>query len=159
MLPAMLNSIWVALLLSAATSKIAEVKQVYAFNQSHRANWKKQTKSWGDCGPSPDTGRTLISDAKGAPRIYIFSGGSDDSAFTAELHYDDDVKLRFVLIQSRASGGSQLERRIYYDKLARRLREIQKRKGPGHLFPDPWPDDEPIDAKAAFEADHVCTGQ
>lgn len=138
-----------------------EVKKVYQANQTATRKYKKESKKWSYCEPYADMERTIYRDDKKVARIYVHSGGSDDSSLTFESHYDENGKLRFVFIMGGAVNGSQLEHRIYYRANGERFWQIQKyTKGEGYTFPTDWPEDEITkDPEAALKAKHPCDKQ
>ncbi|MGE0634403.1 MAG: hypothetical protein AB7O96_18450 [Pseudobdellovibrionaceae bacterium] len=138
--------------------EIVAVKKIYEMNQKSRKQWSTSTKKWEYCEPYVDTSRSLTASKNGQPRIYIHSGGSEDSSATLEHHYDDKGQLRFVFITGGAMNESKLEQRIYFNEAGERVWEMQKyTAGPGYTFPNPWPKKElTFDPKAAFSATNKC---
>lgn len=124
---------------------IVEVRLLYqAIKASKEAGTlKKMQRKFNFCEPYEDTVRVLHTDRNGKPRIYYFTGGSDDSAVQRELYYDENGKLRFAFITAGAYNGTRLEHRVYFSKAGKKIWEIQKRlEGPGYTFPREWPDEE-----------------
>lgn len=127
--------------------EVVEVRSLYkTIKEEKDAGKLKMIKRKFDyCEPYQDTLRSLFTDGNGKPRIYYYSGGSDDSAVHRELYYDDNGKLRFAFIVAGAYNGTKLEHRVYFSRKGVKVWEIQKLiDGPGYTFPDEWPEDELI---------------
>lgn len=127
--------------------EIVEVRSLYqAIKESKdTGNLKRKERKFNYCKPYEDTDRTLYTDQNGKPRIYYYSGGSDDSVVQRELYYDESVKLRFAFIIAGAHNGTKVEHRVFFSKVGKKIWETQKRlEGPGYTFPTEWPDAELI---------------
>lgn len=125
-----------------------KIKQVRSIVQTVKAGMSSKSFStkkrvFEYCEPYEDTERTLATDGRGRARFYKNAGGSDDSSLTWEHYYDETGRLRFVLITGGAANGSQLEHRIYFDDVGKRIWEEQTyKKGPGYTFPEVWPEEQ-----------------
>jgi len=127
--------------------EVVEVRSLYQTIKEAKdtGKLKKKERKFDYCEPYQDTDRILYMDGKGKPRIYYYSGGSDDSAVHRELYYDENGKLRFAFIIAGAYNRTKLEHRVYFSKKGLKVWEIQKLlEGPGYTFPHEWPDDELI---------------
>jgi len=126
---------------------IVEVRALYQRIKKARdtGKLKKAERKFSYCEPYEDTVRTLYTGRSGAPRIYSYQGGSDDSAVQRELYYDEAGRLRFAFIVAGAYNGTKLEHRVYLSKAGKKIWEIRRRlEGPGYTFPVEWPEDELI---------------
>jgi hypothetical protein len=141
-----------------------KIKQVRSIVQAVKAGMSNKSFSvrkrvFEYCEPYEDTERTLATDSRGRARFYKNAGGSDDSSLAWEHYYDETGRLRFVFITGGAVNGSQLEHRIYYDEMGKRIWEEQAyKKGPGYTFPAVWPDDQLqiTDAAGKFSSASPC---
>lgn len=128
--------------------QIQAVRAVYQQVQAALPNLKAQVHETEFCK------RTLYTNAQGAVRLYRVEGGSDDSIQTRSYYYDQEGKLRFLLVQAGAVNGTNLEVRRYWDATGHKLWEVHKLLGgPGYPF-------GAIPAillpKLAFEAPYPC---
>lgn len=142
---------------------ILEVRTLYQKVQATRESGKlrKKERKFEYCEPYQDTERLLYTGADGKPRIYYYTGGSDDSAVEAEIYYDDSGTRRFAFIKAGAFNGTRLEHRVYFGKTGTKIWETQKRlEGSGYTFPSEWPDEELApDAMQALNATNLCPEQ
>lgn len=139
---------------------ITEIRSLYQLTKALKAHGElvEKKREFGYCIPYADTDRILYTDKSGKPRIYYFSGGSDDSTVSTELYYDDAGTRRFAFIIARAINDTHLEHRVYFSKEGIKIWEAQKLLGgPGYTFPTEWPDEAlPRDPMQAFSAKHTC---
>lgn len=76
---------------------------------------------------------TKFSDSNNIIRKYIKQGGSEDSAHSVSYYFSTSKKLRFVLLSVRATNGTNLEYRLYYDEQGNKIWENKSLiKGPGY---------------------------
>lgn len=125
----------------------------------NRKSFRTGTRKFEYCEPYEDSLRTLAIDGRGRVRYYEKQGGSDDSSLKLEHYYDESGRLRFVFITGGAANGSELEHRIYFDELGKRIYEEQKyTKGEGYTFPTVWPAEQLNikDVSAAYAAKSPC---
>jgi hypothetical protein len=111
------------------------------------------------CEPYEDTNRTIATDSSGRARYYLNEAGSEDSSLKWQHYYDENGRLRFVLITGGAVNGSKLEHRIYFDESGKRIWEDHTyMKGPGYTFPEVWPDEQLQinDPAAKFSSKSPC---
>lgn len=139
---------------------IVEVRSLYQTLKAAKdaGKLKKKERKYEYCEPYQDTVRVLYASSEGKPRIYYYTGGSDDSAVEGEVYYDDDGHRRFAFIKAGAYNGTRLEHRFYFSKAGVKVWEMQKRlAGPGYTFPTEWPDEELApNATQAFGALKPC---
>ncbi|HEY0406361.1 MAG TPA: hypothetical protein VGC89_11580 [Pyrinomonadaceae bacterium] len=124
-----------------------------------RKAFKVRTREFEYCEPYEDGLRSIATDKRGRVRYYEKQAGSDDSALKWEHYYDEEGRLRFVLITGGAANGSELEHRIYFDESGARIWEEQKyTKGEGYTFPAVWPAEQLHfnNVAAAFAAKSPC---
>ena len=118
---------------------------------------KKRTFEY--CEPGEDTVRMIATDSSGHVRFYQNENGSEDSSVKLEHYFDEAERLRFVFITGGAVNGSELEHRVYFDEMGKRIWEEQTyKKGPGYTFPKMWPLDEALlnDAGGKFASTSPC---
>ncbi|HEX8703453.1 MAG TPA: hypothetical protein VF815_31745 [Myxococcaceae bacterium] len=136
--------------------RLAAVRALYSENEKlEREHKLKAERLEFSCdGPGMETERTALRDGAGRVRQYLTRMGGEDSAYTAEHHYDGQGRLRFLFVKGGAVNGSALELRIYFDEAGERLWEDRQLvKGPGYTFINPWPDDLLVrDAGKALQA-------
>jgi len=129
--------------------EIVEVRSLYnaivAAKNAGSLKKKERKFDTSSCEPYEDDIRVLYIDRNEKPRIYYYSGGSEDSMVRRELFFDENGKLRFAFIKAGAYNGTMLEHRVYLSKSGKKIWETQKLlEGPGYTFPTEWPDGELI---------------
>ena len=125
-----------------------------------KREFKTTSRNLEGCGDTFTQFRRLTVDSKGIVRRYEMQFTAEDSGGTEQYYFDDAGQLRFVLIEGSAGNGSRLRHRIYFDENGKRLWEEHSVKGgPGHYWPQKWPDDQlhKTDAAKAFARTGGCT--
>jgi hypothetical protein len=140
---------------------IIAVRKIFEAAQKQEKSAKTKTREFDeDCAfYEGDLRRSITIDDKAHPLIYVRERGSDDSAVKLTHYYDQDNRLRFVMITGGAANGSKLEHRIYFNEKGERIFEKhQYVKGPGYTFPEVWPASELImtEPQKAFEQAQKC---
>jgi hypothetical protein len=106
---------------------------------------REKKKELGYSIPYEPTLKVIYTDKENAVYKYLQEAGSEDSALRSNFYYDNNHKLRFVLIYGRAVNGSELEHKIYFDENGKRISETHEyTKGEGYTFPEEWPEDQII---------------
>ncbi len=144
--------------------RIVAIRVLYTENQKLRnENKLKAEHKEYDCDTPGESERTVLRDEIGHIRVYLLRAGSEDSAYTAEHHYDSQGRLRFLFVTAGAVNESSLEMRLYFDDRGKFLwRDRKLVAGPGYPFVDPWPEELIVrDAEKAFRAPprEGCTPQ
>lgn len=116
--------------------QIVEVRRVYQKAQTlkQQNKLKKQQIKYEGCA-ALDLERTLWLEGQ-SPRLYLQSGGSDDSAVSLEHTYDAKGRLRFVLVKAGAVNNTQIEYRYYIDAAGKVIWTDKRSSGPGYPFPN-----------------------
>ena len=93
------------------------------------------------CAPYGTTSAcTLGRDAQGVARWFEREGGSSDSLIRERLYYDEQGRLRFIVVHLGAVNGTVQEQRLYVSPAGQRVRASFKTvSGPGYTFPRAWP--------------------
>lgn len=139
---------------------IIAIRDIFNAVQSDKASDQliKKSRIFEYCKPYVDMERHLYTNQQGSPRLYIFSGGSEDSSVTTETYYDTQGRLRFAFIRAGAVNNTTIEHRIYFSIKGKKLWENRKQlTGEGYTFPELWPINTlPKKPLKAFSAAHPC---
>lgn len=149
---------------SANWRKHPEIEAVRAIVRTVNESWEKREfktseRNLENCEDTFTQFRRLTVDSRDVVRRYEFRYTSEDEGRTDQYYYDENGRLRFVIIEASAGNGSRLRHRIYFDDKGRRLwEEHHVTGGPGHFWPRKWPDSElhKTDAVRAFAKTDGC---
>lgn len=124
--------------------KIAEIRALVQQNEEaiKAKRFKHEERTDCDMEGAGKESESVDRDASGRIRKYVHDMGSDDSAYRAELHYDEQGRLRFAFARRGAVNDSTGEFRIYFGEDGKQLWKDVKEKGPGYTwlkdFPGAW---------------------
>jgi hypothetical protein len=107
--------------------------------------------------PALETRRIVFRDHEGRVRKFVSEGGSDDSAYRLEHHYDESGRLRFAFGRSGAVSQTIVEHRLYFAESGALLWKDRRQTGPGYTFAAEWPEEFLVrDPALAFDAPKQC---
>jgi hypothetical protein len=120
---------------------IVDIRKLFQANDADLKTGKLSTKALPACEqPSLQTGRTAFVDALGRIRRFVVEGGSEDSGYMLEHHYDEKGRLRFAFGRTGAVNDTVVEHRLYYSEDGKLLWHDRKQQGIGYPFPTDWPE-------------------
>ncbi|MFE8596320.1 hypothetical protein [Archangium violaceum] len=119
---------------------IVDIRKLFQENEAELKAGNFVTKELPACElPSRQMERTAFIDAQGRIRKFVVNGGSDDSAYRLEHHYDEKGRLRFAFGRTGAVNDTTVEHRLYYSEGGKLLWHDRKQRGPGYPFLMDWP--------------------
>lgn len=128
--------------MSDPKAQIAESKAIYEEVKKALDDGKlvRTSRAFNECNPGTDVARTIALDKKKRARFYARSVNTDDSSLSFAYYFDDQVRLRYVVIGGATENGSLLEAKIAFATDGTRLSEEHRTlAGPEWKFPDAWP--------------------
>ncbi len=108
-----------------------------------RGEWRREERRVCSMDERPlEANVVAFRDQRGRVRKYVTSVGTDDSAYTAEHHYDESGRLRFVFAKAGAANDSVDTYRLYFDERGAEFWRHVASSGPGYTFmrPPEFPD-------------------
>lgn len=131
---------------------VAQARAVYQQNRAALDAGRLVRDARDACRPpSHDVRRVAFREPgpDGRVRVYVTEGGSDDSAYRLEHHYDASGRLRFALGRAGAVSDTVVEHRLWLDAEGTVVWRDRTQRGPGYTFDPDWPFDAVVSDPAA----------